>query len=88
MTTIKKETHLQAYQAGHKKYLTGKPCARGHTGPYYTSSGHCCECHAESARRRRESAMGDALVPVTVRVPGNHAQTLRDYAEALRGLVE
>jgi len=83
---IKKETAMQAYQAGRTKYRTGKPCKRGHTGPRYTCSTACCKCHAENARWRRERLMGNTLVPVTVKVPGNQAQALRDYAGVLAAL--
>ena len=80
---MRTETAMQAYQAGRPKYRTGKPCKRGHTGPRYTSSGYCCECQAENARAAREKLMGPALVSVTVKVPGNQAQALRDYAGVL-----
>ena len=83
---IKIETPKQAYQAGRTKYRTGIPCGRGHTGPRYTCSTYCCECQAENARALRERLMGPALVPVTVRVPGNQAQALRDYAALLTGI--
>ena len=78
------ETILQAQHAGRTKYYTGTPCKRGHCGPRYTCSGYCCECQAENARAARERLMGPALVPVTVRVPGNQAQALRDYEAVLR----
>ena len=78
------ETRRQAFRAGRSKYYTGKPCKRGHSAPRYVSSGVCCECHAETARARRERLIGPALMSVTVRVPGNQAQALRDYAGLLR----
>ena len=78
---IKKETQEEAQRAGRMKYRTGKPCKRGHTGPRYTCSTYCCKCQAENARAARERMMGDSLVSVTVKVPGNKADMLRKFAE-------
>lgn len=37
-------TKAEAMQAGHKKYMDGKPCKRGHVAARFVSNGMCCEC--------------------------------------------
>lgn len=39
-----KTSRSEAKAAGHKKYMTGKSCSRGHVSPRWTSNGSCCEC--------------------------------------------
>lgn len=40
-------TRDSALAAGELRYISGKPCRRGHNGPRYASSGNCIECVAE-----------------------------------------
>lgn len=49
MATIK--TRRDAAEAGESKYYTGRPCINGHSGFRYTSSGICCACNVENARK-------------------------------------
>ena len=79
-------TARQASRAGRTQYYTGIPCSRGHSSARYVKGGGCCECRAEDNITRRERLMGPALVPVTIRVPGNQAQALRAYAALLVGM--
>lgn len=39
-----KKTRLLAAMAGDRKYVTGRPCKRGHTSARDTATGHCIEC--------------------------------------------
>lgn len=42
-------TRAQASAVGFDKYLTGKPCKRGHTSERYTGSATCVECKKYSS---------------------------------------
>jgi hypothetical protein len=40
----------EAQEKGLKKYLTGKPCKRGHTARRYVASCGCCQCSLSKAK--------------------------------------
>lgn len=47
------QARKQASLAGEKWYLTGRPCASGHTSKRVTKTGTCVACHAARAARSR-----------------------------------
>lgn len=49
MNTVK--TRKQAANDGEDKYFTGKACINGHLSLRYTSSGICCKCNTEAAKK-------------------------------------
>lgn len=53
-------TRLAAAEAGHRKYTTGKPCARGHVAARYTTTGNCVECAREATKKYRVQVAGTA----------------------------
>jgi len=44
-------SRAEAAATGSKHYFTGKPCARGHVAPRFTSIGACSECSRENTMR-------------------------------------
>lgn len=44
------KTRREAAAAGERKYMTGRPCNKGHESIRYTVSGICCQCQKEAAK--------------------------------------
>ena len=44
-------SRIEAKNAGHTKYFTGKPCHKGHTTYRYVASGMCAACTSENAKK-------------------------------------
>lgn len=42
---------------GKTRYVSGKPCPKGHNGERHTSTGRCCECNEEWKRDNREAVL-------------------------------
>lgn len=64
-------TKAEARREGHKTYMTGKPCKRGHVSPRHVSNGWCCECSKEVQKTEHSKALKAA-----------HYQKNRDLALA------
>jgi hypothetical protein len=54
------ETGLRASQLDMPLYYTGKPCARGHYSPRYTSSSNCIECIEQKRKIAGKNMRGGA----------------------------
>lgn len=75
------KTRMEAAQAGEKKYRTGKPCSNGHDSPRYTSTGICCRCNVDAAKRYS----GRVQLTVKAKLQGHFVYPLHpdDHASAL-----
>ena len=72
-------TRREAFDAGLKKYWTGKPCNRGHVALRNVRTGACCDCLRFYADARQD----DGLYSCTVRIPATAAGALADFVAAL-----
>jgi hypothetical protein len=75
------KTRRQAAEDGDKKYRTGRTCKNGHDSPRYTSSGICCRCNVEAARRYNKTMQQT----YTAKLRGHFSYSLHpdDHAAAL-----
>ena len=82
METISRK---EAYERGLTKYFTGKPCVNGHTVQRYVTSGACSSCAREAQARqlRKYNLELGGLVEVTVRVPRDAVDTIREVERML-----
>lgn len=56
---------FQAAQNGETRYVSGKPCKRGHTGERITATGTCVECKKIKERERYLADTKKAILKVT-----------------------
>lgn len=76
----------EAFAAGQLTYTTGRPCKHGHTSPRYTKSGICQQCNRDNVKTfntNRNALMGRKLEQLTLFVPLEHHQAVREYANLL-----
>ena len=88
MATNKCKTRKEAVAAGETFYYTGRPCKNGHDGPRYAKNGICAACasaNIRAYRRRQRLRVSAGLVSVTVMVPAEAVDTIKQTAALLQG---
>jgi hypothetical protein len=75
----------QAAESGLPRYNTGKPCARGHSGDRYTTTGNCVACANQSRKVFSAAALARAngKVKLSFEVDVRDEKTVRDFVAAI-----
>jgi hypothetical protein len=83
-------SRVEASNAGHRKFFTGRPCSRGHVAPRYVTTGNCIECaKGYTAQFKARHNLGRVSNVVTLELhPDDHEAiyVMADYLNQARGL--
>lgn len=76
---------IDAHRAGHTHYYTGVPCANGHDGLRYVSTGNCVECaraYTRAGRARYVERRPGVVVLRSLTVPLKHLPAILAMVDA------